>query len=281
MVVFTNTDMASLTWRLFYEFYLPTLSVIPHYQPSQFHQPPQVVPKIITATNPFETEGPKEVNTREAARPSSNPFEESAPCANRVSPVSTLAHGQQQKFATGPDPRDNFCPSKTLEMKPEPLHHAQTVLQNHYYPQYESNPPIQHYDSRYSTAVTVPNYVHSPSKEPQWGTDYPIPRESESNRSPVAHTKNQSMTPPHDRTLNTVIEMFDDSRTRGISPGLNPNKSHSRSQGGATTRTRESDEPMVVRVPVLGHPGEVVEVPVTEMDLVRATIQKAAQRRKT
>lgn len=272
MVVFTNRDMANLTWRLFYEFYLPILAVTTHNQPSQFQQPPQIVPNNMSAPNPFATDEPRQ---------SFNPFEESALFANHVPPVSNLAYGQQQNIATGPDPGPNFGSSKALETKPEPLHVVQTATQNYYYPQYQPNPQSQPYDSRSSTATNIPNYGYTPSKEPQWGTDHPITRPPEYNSSPVTHPKNQPMTPPHDRTLNKVIEMFEDSRTRGVSPGLNPNKSHSRSQGGMTTRTRESDEARVVRVPVLGHPGEVVEVPVNEMDLVRATIQKAAQRRKT
>lgn len=281
MVIFANTDMANLSWRLFFEFHLPVFAGFTHNPVNQYPQSPSQILVAKQAINPFAETSTVEPEIKHFERSSLNPFEDVTTTASQVPQLPSLEYGQQQNFGAASYPRETLVPNRHINSNTEARYSAQPNEPNHHYPQYQPYPQVQHYDSRLSNTTRGSIYRDTPSQEPPWGTDNTnIGQLAPANPHP-ADPKIQDTTPAHDRTISNMLQMFADPRTRGVSPGLQPAKSHSRSQGGMTTRTRESDENPVVRVQVLGHPGEVVEVPVAEMDLVRFTIQKAVQRRKT
>lgn len=118
-----------------------------------------------------------------------------------------------------------------------------------------------------------------PTKEPNGASSL---RNSWENNHVDSASKYQIREKSVDRTTTEVLHQLDKGRTRERSPTPQLGKSHNRSQGGMTTTTRESEENSnFERVPVLGLNDETIEVSASEMELVRATFKKAAQRRRT
>lgn len=129
-----------------------------------------------------------------------------------------------------------------------------------------------------NTPILSPG-VHIITQEPKESSNA---RNSWQNHDELTISKSVSRQKSVDRTITDVLQQVNDGRTRERSPTPQSEKYHNRSQGGMTTTTRESDgNSNFERVPVLGSYDETILVSAAEMELVRATFQKAAQRRKT